>query len=104
MQRIAFKMKLFEGCREEYKRRHANLFPELKELLKQTGVSDYSIFLDETSNDLFAILKLEEGKTMEALPANPVMQRWWAHMADLMETHPDLSPVVVPLQELFHLP
>jgi len=31
------------------------------------------------------------------------MQRWWAYMADIMETHPDHSPISTPLKEMFYL-
>ncbi|MCF3108157.1 L-rhamnose mutarotase [Niabella sp. CC-SYL272] len=103
MQRIAFKMKLFKGYEAEYKKRHGALWPELQQLLKQTGISDYSIFLDEGTCDLFGILKIEQGRTMEDLPAHPVMQKWWAYMCDIMETNTDQSPVSVPLQEVFYL-
>lgn len=41
---------------------------------------------------------------MDALPDHPVMKRWWAHMADIMETNADNSPVVTELQTVFHLP
>ena len=44
--RIAFKMQLFKGYEEEYKKRHDEIWPELQQLLKETGISDYSIFLD----------------------------------------------------------
>jgi L-rhamnose mutarotase len=47
MQRIAFKMKLFDGCEDEYKKRHDAIWPQLKTLLKKTGIEDYSIFLDK---------------------------------------------------------
>ena len=40
---------------------------------------------------------------MDDLPSHPVMRRWWAHMADIMETNPDGSPVAVPLETVFHL-
>jgi L-rhamnose mutarotase len=32
------------------------------------------------------------------------MRRWWAYMADIMETHPDDAPVVTPLETVFHMP
>jgi L-rhamnose mutarotase len=41
---------------------------------------------------------------MDALPDHPVMKRWWAHMADIMATNPDNSPVAVPLTPVFHMP
>ena len=104
MSRIAFKMKLHPGQEAEYKRRHDALWPELESLLKETGVADYSIFLDEKTLDLFGVLNIENPARLEDLPRHPVMQRWWAYMADIMETNPDHSPLSVPLQEVFYLP
>ncbi len=103
MQRLAFRMKLVPGYEAEYKRRHDEIWPELSALLKETGVSDYGIFLDADSNDLFGVLKLEEGRTMDDLPSHPVMRKWWAYMADIMETRPDHSPVSTPLREVFYM-
>ena len=103
MQRIAFKMKLYKGKEDEYKKRHDEIWNELKELLKQTGIKDYSIFLDETSNDLFAYLTIDDAKKLDALPNKAVMKKWWSHMKDIMETNEDDSPVTVPLKEVFYL-
>ena len=104
MHRVAFKMKLFAGKREEYKRRHDELWPELAALLKSSGIEDYSIFLDEETSTLFGVLKVHDKAAVDALPQHAVMQRWWAYMADLMETNADRSPVSIPLEEVFHLP
>ncbi|WP_338680236.1 L-rhamnose mutarotase [Janthinobacterium sp. TB1-E2] len=103
MQQIAFKMQLKPGHAAEYQRRHDAIWPELASLLHESGVRDYSIFLDEETGALFAVLRRMDGHTMEALPQHPVMRRWWAHMADLMETQADASPVAVPLIPMFHL-
>ena len=67
------------------------------------GVRDYSIFLDEGTGALFAVLRRADGHAMSALPQHPVMRRWWDHMADLMETQADASPVSSPLLPVFHL-
>lgn len=104
MQRVAFKMKLFPGQEEEYRRRHDLIWPELKELLKETGISEYSIFLDRETNSLIGVLKAEDPRALDQLPAREVMQRWWAYMADIMESNPDHSPVSIPLDEVFYLP
>ncbi len=48
-------MKLNPVCKNEYIRRHNEIWTELKELLSQSGVRDYTIFLDEETNTLFAI-------------------------------------------------
>ena len=101
--KVAFKMKLYKGFEEEYKKRHDALWPELKTLLKETGVEDYSIFLDEETNSLFGVLKIENPLKLDELPHHPVMKKWWAYMKDIMESNPDNSPVSVPLKEVFYL-
>ncbi len=103
MKKIAFKMKLKPNCKEEYKRRHDQIWPELKELLSNSGIYDYTIFLDEETNTLFAVQKLKGDATSQELGNNPIVKKWWAYMADIMETNPDLSPVSVPLVEVFHM-
>ena len=103
MHRVAFKMKLFKGKEDEYKKRHDAIWPELKSLLKTTGIEDYSIFLDEETNDLFGVLKIEDPMKLDELPNHPVMKKWWSYMKDIMETNEDESPVSVRMSEVFYL-
>lgn len=100
----AFRMQLKSGMAAEYKKRHDEIFPELVELLHSTGVKDYSIFLDEESGVLFGVLWRRQDHTMDALPEEAVMKRWWSHMADIMDTHPDNRPVQRDLTPVFHMP
>jgi L-rhamnose mutarotase len=97
MHRIAFKMKLYPGFAEEYKDRHDEL------LLKEKGVSDYSIFIDYETNTLFAVMKVTDVKLLDELSDSPVMQQWWQYMSDIMETNADNSPERITLKEIFHL-
>lgn len=99
----AFRMHLKPGCEAEYERRHAQLWPEMKALLKGAGVSDYRIFLDRETGNLFAIQTVSGGQGSQDLGANPVCQKWWDYMADLMDVNPDNSPVSVPLEQVFLL-
>lgn len=103
MKRIAFKMQLHEGQLIEYKKRHDEIWTDLVELLKSVGINDYSIFLDEETNILFAILKIENPDLLDTLPAYEVMKKWWKYMGDIMDANPDNSPVSKPLTEVFHL-
>jgi L-rhamnose mutarotase len=103
-ERIAFRMNLHPGQAAEYEKRHDEIFPELAQAIKEAGVSDYSIWLDPESNHLFGILTRSDDHTMDALPDTEIMRRWWKHMADIMETHPDNVPVQVPLKQVFYLP
>ena len=97
-------MQLHRGFEEEYRRRHDNLWPDLKDLLKKHGVSEYSIFLDEDTNTLFGVMQVENPAQLENMPEHPVMKKWWAYMRDIMDTNADNSPVSIPLKEVFYLP
>ncbi|SFQ68130.1 L-rhamnose mutarotase [Hymenobacter arizonensis] len=103
MEEIAFTMKLKPGVAAEYQRRHTEIWPELTAALQQAGIRDYSIYLDAASGVLFAVQKRTEDHTTAELPSTEIMKRWWAYMADLMDTNPDHSPVVQPLQRVFHM-
>ena len=96
-------MKIKAGYAAEYKKRHDALWPELKKLLAQAGIYDYSIFLDEETDTLFAVQKTRSSKGSQDLAKNEIVQRWWRYMADIMDTNPDSSPVSVPLKEVFRL-
>jgi L-rhamnose mutarotase len=102
--RIAFRMNLNPGQAAEYERRHDEIFPELVAALKDAGISDYSIWLDPETHHLFGILTRADDHSLDRLPETEVMKRWWAHMRDVMETHPDNVPVQVPLKRVFLLP
>ena len=100
--KLAFMMKLKPGHAEEYKKRHDAIWPELAQLLKDNGISDYSIFLDEQSNNLFAVQQ-QTGASSQDLGTTEIVRKWWAFMADIMETNPDNSPLSIPLTQVFHL-
>ena len=99
----AFKMTLVPGMEEEYRRRHDAIWPELAALLRDAGVRNYSIHLDRDTRTLFGVLTRPKKHGMADLPDHPVMKKWWAHMADIMVTNPDNSPVQTDLICLFHL-
>jgi len=101
--RNAFKMKLKPGFEAEYKKRHDDIWPELEALLSKTGIQDYSIFLDEETLTLFAVQKISKEFDHDLLPNHPIVKKWWAYMADIMETNPDNSPVAQSLKEVFHM-
>ena len=101
--KLAFKMNLKPGFKEEYKKRHDEIWPELKTLLKENGISDYTIFLDEETNILFAVQQQDGNQSSQDLGQTAIVQKWWAYMADIMESNPDNSPVSKALVEVFHM-
>jgi L-rhamnose mutarotase len=102
MEQVAFRMQLKPGAVAEYLARHDAIWPELSSLLHEAGIRDYSIFLDEATLSLFAVLRLTADNTRETLPDHPVMKRWWAYMAPLMEVESDNRPCEWPLVPMFH--
>jgi L-rhamnose mutarotase len=100
---VGFRMNMNPGQAAEYKRRHDEIWPELSDALIAAGVIDYRIFLDPETNHLFAVLTRRKDHTLGELPKREIMKRWWAMMADIMETHPDNVPVQVDLTDVFHM-
>ena len=69
MKRVSFKMKLKPGMKDEYKKRHDEIWPELVTLLKESGVFDYSIFFDEETHIRFATQKVKSFSTYPSTTA-----------------------------------
>ncbi|WP_071147688.1 L-rhamnose mutarotase [Bacteroides ihuae] len=103
MKREAFKMYLKPGCEVEYEKRHSAIWPELKKMLSDSGVCDYSIYWDKETNILFACQKVKGNESSQDMGHDPIVQKWWDYMADIMETNPDHSPVTIPLEEVFRM-
>jgi L-rhamnose mutarotase len=104
MIRKAFVMTVNEGCEGEYEARHNPIWRELEEVLIAHGVHNYSIFLDPGTRSLFGYAEIEDEACWDAIAQTEVCRKWWRHMADVMETNPDQSPVARDLREVFHLP
>lgn len=103
MKRFGFKMKLYPGFKEEYRKRHSEIWPELVAMLKNEGIGNYSIFFDEETNILFAYQEQSGESSSQDLGTDEVVKKWWKYMADIMETNPDNSPVSIPLDQVFYL-
>jgi L-rhamnose mutarotase len=103
MKRVAFKMKLKPDFKQEYIQRHNEVWPEIVELIKRSGISDYSIFLDEETNILFGVQKVNGEVSSQGLGSEEIQQKWWDYMSDIMEVNPDNSPISIPLEEVFYL-
>lgn len=103
MIRKMFRMHLYDGCEEEYAKRHSQLWPEMKEMIHEYGGHNYTICLDKRSNDLYGYIEIEDEKRWAESADTPINRKWWDYMAPLMETHEDNSPVSVDLVNVFHL-
>ena len=75
----------------------------MKKMLKDSGVGNYSIFLDEETNILFAYQEVTGDSGSQDLGNEEIVRKWWDYMCDVMEVNPDNSPVSIPLEQLFFL-
>ena len=103
MIRKAFVMSVHPGNEAEYERRHRPIRPELEAVLRRQGVGSHSIFLDESTHQLFACAEVENEEFWAAISATSECQGWWQSMRELMPSNADASPVSRPLREVFHL-
>lgn len=103
MIRKAFVMSVNAGAEAEYARRHQPIWKELQDTLKSHGVHNYSIYLDPETRQLFGYVELESEARWNAIANTPICRKWWAHMKDIMPSHPDNSPISKELKEVFHI-
>jgi L-rhamnose mutarotase len=87
MKRVALKMRLKPGCTREYEQRHKEFLPELKQLLKETRISDYSILFDAEINTLFAVQKQDGDAYSKDLGSDPNVKKWRKHIANFHLEH-----------------
>ncbi len=83
MERYAWKAKVLPGKLEEYTRRHAEIWPEMVEVLKAAGMENYSIWI--TGDTLFGYYEcrsVEEAARIQA--ESPVVDKWNEYMKDVM--------------------
>lgn len=105
MQRIGFILKVKEDMIEEYKRRHANVWPEMLDALRATGWHNYTLFMREDGL-LFGYVETPDFEAAKAgMATKEVNARWQAEMGDLFEALDGQAPdeAMTPLEIVFHL-
>jgi L-rhamnose mutarotase len=102
--RICFLLKVRPDRVEEYKTRHAQVWPEMLNALRQTGWSNYSLFL-RPDGLLVGYLEAENfEKCVAGMKSHPVNARWQAEMSPFFEPMPGAADDnMTPLEEVFHL-
>ena len=103
-QRVAFLLRLRAGMGEAYDKAHETVWPEMLDLLKRAGVSEYSIFRRDEM--LVLVMTVEDfDAAWERIEADPVNTRWQAAMAPYFEAVPGHLPGerFAMLREVFYL-
>ena len=104
MERYAWKARILPGMREEYCRRHDEIWPEMLEVLKRAGITNYSIW--NTGDDLFGYYECTKGAEFAAKvqAESEVVDRWNEYMKDVMVMEMDPVTHAQPLMtEVFRM-
>ncbi|WP_030261332.1 L-rhamnose mutarotase [Streptomyces violens] len=105
MKRVCFLLKVRRERLDEYRERHADVWPEMLAALSAAGWHNYSLFLREDGL-LVGYLETEDfAAAQEAMAATDVNARWQAEMAPFFEALDGAQPdeAMRPLTEVFHL-
>ena len=105
MIRKAFVIQAKPGMVAEYQRRHNPIWPELQQTLKLHGVSNYSIFLQENTGEMFGYLEVEDEERFRQIAETDVCRRWWQYMTEVLvcEGPASTKSNEEMLREVFHL-
>ena len=104
MERFAWKAVVKDGMLSEYKKRHDNIWPELKQVLKDAGISNYTIW--NTGNELFGYFECDKGVAYaeKYQAASSGVDKWNAYMKDVMVMEMDPETGAQPkMQQVFYL-
>jgi len=102
MEKIAFVMTLKPGYEAEYKKTSRRTVARLSRWIKKRRYFWLLYLFASAIAEIIAVLKRTDNHTMDNLPVTAAVKKWWAFMADIMETNPDNSPVVESLEQVFH--
>ncbi len=84
MEKYAWHAKIKEGTLEEYTRRHNEIWPEMKQVLKDAGICNYTIW--NMGTEMFGYYECEKGIEYAARvqSESPVVKKWDAYMKDIL--------------------
>ena len=105
MKRFCFLLKVRQERIEEYKSRHASVWPEMLDALRETGWRNYSLFL-RPDGLLVGYLEAEDfDQCVARMKEHPVNARWQAEMAPFFDSLSigGADDNMAPLEEVFHL-
>jgi L-rhamnose mutarotase len=107
MRRVGFHLQVDPRHLDEYKRRHAAVWPDMREALERSGWHNYSLFL-RPDGTLFGYVEVPESlaAAQAAMALEPVNERWQAWMAELFADNSDgtaADQMMVEMDEVFHL-
>ena len=106
MQRVAFLLRLKPGAGPEYDTAHRHVWPEMLDLLKRSGVSEYSIFRRDEVLFLTMRVDVDFETTWTKIESDPVNTRWQQAMGAYFASQEDTQPAerFSMLKEVFYLP
>jgi L-rhamnose mutarotase len=105
MQRICFLLKVKPDRLAEYKERHAAVWPDMLQALRETGWTNYSLFLRDDGLLVGYLETPDFQAALQGMAAREVNARWQREMGPFFEALEGRRPDegMLPLEEVFHL-
>ncbi len=98
MERYAWRAQVLPGMLDKYIKRHDNIWPELKQVLKEAGIRNYTIW--NTGNDLFGYYECDSVKKAARIQAESIIvDKWNEYMKDVMVMKMDSETGAQPLMQ-----
>lgn len=98
MDKVVWRAKVRPGMKEEYKRRHDEIWDEMVMALKDAGICNYTIWMD--GDELFGYYECEKGVdyALSYQQENPVVQKWEKSMEPVMQKYETVPQKVFDLK------
>ena len=106
MERVCFLLRVDPDRLDEYKERHRNVWPEMRQALSDAGWGNYSLFLRDDGLLVGYVESASLDDAQAAMAATEVNGRWQAEMAEFFvgtDGRPADESFTL-LREVFHLP
>jgi L-rhamnose mutarotase len=82
MQRVGFRLQVRQDMMDEYVRRHESVWPEMLDALRETGWTNYSLFLDRTDGTLFGYFETPNLEAaLQGMAGREINEKWQKDMA-----------------------
>ena len=101
MERVCFLLRVAPERLDEYKERHRNVWPEMRDALREAGWGNYSLFLRDDGLLVGYVETEDFAAAQRAMAATEVNDRWQSEMAAFFGERADAG--LVRLEEVFHL-
>jgi L-rhamnose mutarotase len=103
VERVCFLARVRPDRLDEYRARHAEVWPEMRAALRDAGWGNYSLFLTDDGLLVGYLETADYQAALEAMSQTPVNERWQAGMSEFFVADGPPDESFLRVAEVFHL-